>query len=69
MSKTDKELKPVMTNNNLVIQEEKPFFILCKPKLLPLKSMTLEKLEKMQIEAQEKAKQMMDQNDNQLDGQ
>ena len=69
MSKTEKEMKPVLSNNNIVIQEEKPFFILCKPKLLPLKSMTLEKLEKMQIEAQEKAKQMMDQNDLQMDRQ
>lgn len=28
--------------------------ILCKPKLMPLKSVTLEKLEKMQKEAEEK---------------
>ena len=68
MSKADKDvlLKPVMTNNNIVIQEEKQFFILCKPKLLPLKSLTLEKLEKMQTEAEVKAKRLMDQ---QLDGQ
>ena len=31
--------------------------ILCKPKLLPLKSVTLEKLEKMQMEAQEAVRQ------------
>ncbi|CAG2102634.1 unnamed protein product [Medioppia subpectinata] len=59
MSKSEKEIKPVMANNNIVIQEEKPFFILCKPKLLPLKSMTLEKLDKMQTDAEEKAKQLM----------
>uniref|UniRef100_A0A670HX48 BBSome interacting protein 1 n=1 Tax=Podarcis muralis TaxID=64176 RepID=A0A670HX48_PODMU len=31
--------------------------VLCKPKLLPLKSVTLEKLEKMQREAQETIRQ------------
>ena len=30
--------------------------VLCKPKILPLKSVTLEKLEKMQKEAQEALK-------------
>ena len=34
--------------------------VLCKPKLLPLKSVTLEKLEKMQKEANEKAKAMQE---------
>lgn len=33
--------------------------VLCKPKLLPLKSFTLQKLEKMQKEATEKAKEQM----------
>lgn len=33
--------------------EDVPTMVLCKPKLLPLKSVTLEKLEKMQREAQE----------------
>lgn len=37
--------------------EDVPTMILCKPKLLPLKSVTLEKLEKMQMEAQEAIKQ------------
>lgn len=32
--------------------EDVPTMVLCKPKLLPLKSVTLEKLEKMQQEAQ-----------------
>lgn len=31
-------------------------YILCKPKLLPLKSVSLEKLEKMQKDANEKIK-------------
>ncbi|XP_047220888.1 BBSome-interacting protein 1 [Girardinichthys multiradiatus] len=37
--------------------EDVPTMVLCKPKLLPLKSVTLEKLEKMQMEAQEAVKQ------------
>nr|AFM87678.1 BBSome-interacting protein 1 [Callorhinchus milii] len=37
--------------------EDTPTMVLCKPKLLPLKSVTLEKLEKMQREAQETIRQ------------
>ncbi|KAM9494352.1 BBSome-interacting protein 1 [Clarias gariepinus] len=37
--------------------EDVPALVLCKPKLLPLKSVTLEKLEKMQREAQELVRQ------------
>lgn len=37
--------------------EDVPVLVLCKPKLLPLKSVTLEKLEKMQREAQELVRQ------------
>lgn len=33
--------------------EDVTTMVMCKPKLLPLKSVTLEKLEKMQREAQE----------------
>lgn len=32
--------------------------VFCKPKLIPLKSVTLEKLERMQADALEKLKQM-----------
>ncbi|XP_051883680.1 BBSome-interacting protein 1 [Pristis pectinata] len=32
--------------------EDVPTMVLCKPKLLPLKSVTLEKMEKMQREAE-----------------
>ncbi|KAI1306013.1 BBSome-interacting protein 1 [Halotydeus destructor] len=56
----DGEIKPIIPNQGIVLQEEKPFFVLCKPKLLPLKSMTLEKLEKMQRDAHDKAKKQMD---------
>ncbi|XP_005089035.1 BBSome-interacting protein 1 [Aplysia californica] len=40
-----------------VYQEDMPTVALCKPKLLPLKSVTLEKMEKMQREAQEQVKE------------
>ena len=36
-----------------VFAEDLPSSVLCKPKILPLKSVTLEKLEKMQKEAQD----------------
>uniref|UniRef100_A0A8C4WT15 BBSome interacting protein 1 n=1 Tax=Gopherus evgoodei TaxID=1825980 RepID=A0A8C4WT15_9SAUR len=37
--------------------EDVAIMVLCKPKLLPLKSVTLEKLEKMQRAAQETIRQ------------
>lgn len=40
-----------------VYQEDMPTVVLCKPKLLPLKSVTLEKMEKMQKEAQDQVKE------------
>lgn len=36
-----------------LFHEDVPSSVLCKPKILPLKSVTLEKLERMQREAQE----------------
>lgn len=50
-------LKEVLPKIGLVYTEQNVMPILCKPKLLPLKSVTLEKLEKMQKEAQEVIKQ------------
>ena len=41
----------------MLYQEDVPTMVLCKPKLMPLKSVTLEKLEKMQKDAQETVKQ------------
>lgn len=46
--------KEILPKQGLVFQEEQPTMVMCKPKLLPLKSVTLEKLEKMQKDAQEK---------------
>lgn len=37
-------------------QDDALYYILCKPKLMPLKSLTLEKLEKMKREAEQKLK-------------
>ena len=41
----------------LIFHESEAQAVLCKPKLLPLKSFTLEKLEKMQKEATAKAQE------------
>ena len=49
--------REVLPKQGLVYQEEQPSVVICKPKLLPLKSVTLEKLEKMQKEAEEKVKE------------
>lgn len=43
-------------SKGLIHDQELPQLILCKPKLMPLKSVTLEKLEKMQKEADNKLK-------------
>ena len=57
MPDTKNTLKEVLPKQGLVYQEEQPTTVLCKPKLLPLKSVTLEKMEKMQQEAQDKVRE------------
>lgn len=47
-------IREVMPQTGLLFQEQTLNPVLCKPKLLPLKSVTLERLERMQKEAQEK---------------
>lgn len=63
---SSEQIKPIIPSQGIVIYEEKSFFILCKPKLLSLKSLTLEKLEKIEkkIEKdnQDKANQQSDNN-------
>ena len=49
-------IKEVLPKTGLVYTELTTMPILCKPKILPLKSVTLEKLEKMQKDAQETIK-------------
>ncbi|KAL1497274.1 hypothetical protein ABEB36_008266 [Hypothenemus hampei] len=52
MSSPSNQLKPVINKSGQLFFEDTQELILCKPRLIPLKSITLEKLEKMQREAQ-----------------
>ncbi|XP_076278513.1 BBSome interacting protein 1 [Lasioglossum baleicum] len=47
----------VLPRQGLLYQEENLDYILCKPKLMPLKSITLEKLERMQRDAELKIRE------------
>jgi BBSome-interacting protein 1 len=49
-------VKECLPKQGLTYHEDMPTVVLCKPKLLPLKSVSLEKMEKMQREAQEVVK-------------
>lgn len=51
MSSESAPLKPILLKQGQIILEDVPDLMLCKPRLIPLKSFTLEKLEKMQFEA------------------
>jgi len=54
MSTTSSPLiKEVLPKQGQLYDEDLPTMVLCKPKLLPLKSVTLEKLEKMQRDAED----------------
>lgn len=57
MSVTLEQLKPVISKTGQIMFEDVPDLVLCKPRLIPLKSFTLEKLDKMQQEAQYVKKQ------------
>lgn len=62
MSTTQKEqiIKEVLPKCGMLYSEEIPQMVLTKPKILPLKSVTLEKIEEMQKQAQELMKQQVD---------
>lgn len=47
----------VLPRQGILYQEDKLDYILCKPKLIPLKSVTLEKLERMQRDAEMKVRE------------
>jgi len=47
-------IKNFVPKAGLLHHKESPQLILCKPKLIPLKSLTLEKLQNMQSEAEKK---------------
>jgi BBSome-interacting protein 1 len=51
------EIHEILPKQGKLYQEDIPAMVLCKPKLLPLKSVTLEKLEKMQKEAEKTVRQ------------
>lgn len=52
LSANEKEVSFVFPKSGNLFYEKKKEFMFCKPHLMPLRSYTLEKLEKMQLEAQ-----------------
>lgn len=54
---SNKNIKPLLPETGVLMIEDEPDLLLCKPRLIPLKSFTLEKLEKMQQQAIEKLKE------------
>lgn len=51
--------REVLPKKGLLFTESQAQLVLCKPKLLPLKSVTLQKMEQMQKEAKIKAQQQL----------
>ena len=56
-------LPEVLPKKGVLYFEETSQMVLCKPRIMPLKSVTLEKMEKIQKEAQESVKQQMQESD------
>lgn len=56
LSNSDKEVSFVFPKSGNLFYEKKIEFCFCKPHLMPIRSYTLEKLEKMQLEAQKELK-------------
>lgn len=57
LSNSNKEISFVFPKSgNLFYERKHQEFLFCKPHLMPIKSLTLEKLEKMQLEAQKELK-------------
>ncbi|XP_004838525.1 BBSome-interacting protein 1-like [Heterocephalus glaber] len=57
MADVKSTFREVLPKQGQLSVEDVTTMVLCKPKLLPLKSMTLEKLEKMQQAAQDTLRQ------------
>ncbi|KOC60814.1 BBSome-interacting protein 1 [Habropoda laboriosa] len=57
MDNSKEKIDIILPRQGLLYQKENLDYILCKPKLIPLKSVTLEKLEKMQKDAELKIKE------------
>lgn len=56
LSNSDKEVSFVFPKSGNLFYEKKKEFMFCKPHLMPIRSYTLEKLEKMQVDAQNQLK-------------
>lgn len=57
MSSTEKHIKPVLPKQGHLMVEDVQELVMCKPHIVPLRSFTLEKLEKMQKEAERARKE------------
>lgn len=57
---TSGQIDIILPRSGILSQEEVSDYILCKPKLMPLKSLTLEKLEKMQEDAEKKLREVQE---------
>lgn len=62
MDNSSEKIDVILPKQSLLYQEENLDYILCKPKLIPLKSVTLEKLEKMQKDAELKIQELIEYN-------
>lgn len=62
MSSSADQLKPVINKSGQILTENVQELVLCKPRLIPLKSFTLEKLERMQQEAERAKDQLQNSN-------
>ncbi|KAF3428360.1 hypothetical protein E2986_13725 [Frieseomelitta varia] len=60
MDNSAEKIDVILPRQILLYQEENLDYILCKPKLIPLKSVTLEKLEKMQKDAELKMREAVE---------
>lgn len=59
-SSSNSTLREYIPSSGFLHNEEPSNLILCKPKLMPLKSVTLEKLEKMQHDAEKKLRELQE---------
>lgn len=57
MSGQEPDYREVLPKKGLLFTESQPQLVLCKPKLLPLKSFTLQRLETMQADAKVKVQE------------
>lgn len=58
------DLNPILPKTGQLLIEDTKELLLCKPRLIPLKSYTLEKLEQMQQNAQKAVTEQKDKGEN-----